>query len=236
MSTEDLTARAQALWCGLAEAPVAFATTGMDVAVSPSSLLCPPGWVGIVAIGGAAIATAPDERSVALVRKALVGLSAGEVVDPDVIRKVLPVAKVLGPAALAYVDADSFRPAGAEVTELDPRDPGILAMEALAGEDEAGEASLDDSTSPAFAVVREGAVAAASGYRVWAGSTAHIGVLTAPEQRGRGLAKAAGSASTAHALAAGLLPQWRARIDASRSVARALGFSELGAQLSVELG
>ncbi|MER7737151.1 hypothetical protein ABTX34_02235 [Streptomyces sp. NPDC096538] len=39
-----------------------------------------------------------------------------------------------------------------------------------------------------------------------------------------------GAAAVAHALAAGLLPQWRARAFASRRVAAALGFEELGAQ------
>ncbi|PWS40209.1 GNAT family N-acetyltransferase, partial [Streptomyces sp. ZEA17I] len=43
------------------------------------------------------------------------------------------------------------------------------------------------------------------------------------------------SEATAHALAAGLLPQWRARPAASRRVAAALGYRELGAQLSVRL-
>ncbi|MFD3663840.1 hypothetical protein ACFWVF_25200 [Streptomyces sp. NPDC058659] len=43
------------------------------------------------------------------------------------------------------------------------------------------------------------------------------------------------SAAVAHAIAAGLLPQWRARPHSSRRVAAALGFEELGAQLSVEL-
>ncbi|WP_437441411.1 GNAT family N-acetyltransferase [Streptomyces aureus] len=53
--------------------------------------------------------------------------------------------------------------------------------------------------------------------------------------RGRRLARHAGSAAVAHALAAGLLPQWRARPPASRRVARSLGFRELGSQLSVRL-
>lgn len=43
------------------------------------------------------------------------------------------------------------------------------------------------------------------------------------------------SAAVAHALTAGLLPQWRARAQASRRVARALGLRELGSQLSVRL-
>ncbi|NEC07096.1 GNAT family N-acetyltransferase, partial [Streptomyces sp. SID7909] len=40
---------------------------------------------------------------------------------------------------------------------------------------------------------------------------------------------------TRHALAADRLPQWRARPEASRRVARALGYRELGSQLSVRL-
>lgn len=80
-----------------------------------------------------------------------------------------------------------------------------------------------------------GRVVAAAGYRAWPGRAAHVGVLTAPEARGRGLARVTGSAAVAHALAAGLLPQWRARLPASRRVAAALGFEELGFQLSIEL-
>jgi hypothetical protein len=44
-----------------------------------------------------------------------------------------------------------------------------------------------------------------------------------------------GSAAVAHALAAGLLPQWRARPSAFRRVAAVLAFEELGSQLSLEI-
>ncbi|WP_223839676.1 GNAT family N-acetyltransferase [Saccharopolyspora pogona] len=73
------------------------------------------------------------------------------------------------------------------------------------------------------------------GYQTWPASTAHLCILTAPKQRGRGLARQVASAAVAHALDAGLLPQWRARPEASRRVATALGFRALGAQLSVRL-
>jgi predicted GNAT family acetyltransferase len=108
-------------------------------------------------------------------------------------------------------------------------------LEKLAGDDDAGEAGLDEITSPAFVVREAGEVVAAAGYRTWPSRSAHISVLTAPGWRGRGLARETGSATTAHALAAGLLPQWRARVPESRRVAVALGFLELGAQLSIEL-
>ncbi|GAA2750536.1 GNAT family N-acetyltransferase [Kitasatospora cinereorecta] len=74
---------------------------------------------------------------------------------------------------------------------------------------------------------------AAAGYRRWPRDTAHLSVLTAAGHRGRGLARATASAAVAHALSRSLLPQWRARPDASRGVAAALGFRELGTQLSL---
>jgi RimJ/RimL family protein N-acetyltransferase len=53
--------------------------------------------------------------------------------------------------------------------------------------------------------------------------------------RGSGLARAAGSAAVEHAIGEGKLPQWRARQQASRRVALALGFRELGFQVSIRL-
>jgi RimJ/RimL family protein N-acetyltransferase len=76
-------------------------------------------------------------------------------------------------------------------------------------------------------------VVAVAGYRNWLGQAAHINVLTSPALRGRGLAGAVAGAAVADALRHRLLPQWRARIDASRRVARTLGFVELGAQVSL---
>ncbi|GIG66733.1 GNAT family N-acetyltransferase [Phytomonospora endophytica] len=231
--TDPLITGARELWTELAGAPVRFTAGRVNVAVSPDSLLCPPGWAGLVTIGDAAVATAPDETSAARLVASLAALPLASVTDAAAITRVLDVADVLGPAALAYTAAE---PPPSTVEELAPGDAAVVALEDLAGDDEAGEASLDEVTSPVFAIRRDGAVAAASGYRVWAGRAAHIGVLTAPEWRGKGLAKAVGAASTAHALAAGLLPQWRARITPSRRVALAIGFRELGTQLSVRLG
>ncbi|MGW1774792.1 GNAT family N-acetyltransferase [Streptomyces sp. NPDC002104] len=234
-----LLVRARGVWQELARVPVSFAPSGgVEVAVSPGSGLCPAGWVGAVALGGSAIVTVPGEAAAGLVRDALAGLSAEAVVDGGAVRDVLPVARVLGPPALAYVSPDGFRPVAAgvlTVERLPAGHPDVRALERAAGAEDAGEAALDELTSPAF-LVRDGhgRVVAASGFRTWPGRTAHVSVLTAPAARGRGLARLTGSAAVAHALAAGLLPQWRARTPASRRVAAALGFAELGAQLSIE--
>ncbi|MFB9411489.1 GNAT family N-acetyltransferase [Dactylosporangium matsuzakiense] len=223
--------RVRRVWTGMAAAPVHFTDAAVTVVVSPASHLSPPGWVGIVTIGDAAIATAPDEHTAGAVRRALGGLPVTAVTDPQLIGARLPLAGVLGPATLAYCDAARFRPiAGA--TAADPADLRPL-LDRVPG-DEAAEAGLDAITSPAF-VVRDGpAVVAAAGYEIWPGGVAHLSVLTDPAHRGRGLARTVAAAAVTAALDAALLPQWRARPEPSRRVARALGFQELGAQLSID--
>ncbi len=86
------------------------------------------------------------------------------------------------------------------------------------------------------AVVREnGRILAAAGWASWPARTAHLCVLTAAHARGRGLATRAAAAATGDALAVGMLPQWRARIEASQRVAAKLGYHVLGEQLSLRL-
>ncbi|MEU2238540.1 GNAT family N-acetyltransferase [Streptomyces sp. NPDC018338] len=238
-----LLAAARRLWEDVAGVPASFPPAGeVSVVVSPESGMCPTGWVGIVGLGGSALVTAPDERTAATVRVALRRLPVAAVADAAAVRDVLPVTRVLGPATLAYVSPEGFRrsaasPPGATpaAERLEGRHPAVRALERTAGPDDAGEAALDEITSPAFVVRDHGEAVAAGGYREWPLRTAHLSVLTAPAARGRGLARTVASAAVAHALAAGLLPQWRARPPASRRVAAALGFEELGVQLSVEV-
>ncbi len=239
MSTDPLLAGARGLWEGWAGASASFpAAGGLSVVVSPESGICPGGWVGVVALGGSAIATAPNEKAAGIVRDALAPLPTEAVVDATAVHQVLPVAELLGPAALAYVSPGRFRPerAGAlTVGRLPGSDAGLRELEKSVGAEEAGEASLGAITSPAFVVREDERVVAAAGYELWPGLAAQVSVLTRREWRGRGLARLTGSAAVAHALAAGLLPQWRARVPASRRVAAALGFQELGAQLSMRI-
>lgn len=236
---DPLPARARGLWEELAAAPVSFARAGgVSVAVAPDSRMCPAGWVGVVTIGDAAIVTAPGEEAAA-VRDAFAGLPVAALTDPDVVGEVLPVARTLGPAALAYVSGQDFRPVPStapQARQLPCGHAELRALEAACDADEADESGLAGITSPAFVVRRGGVVVAAAGYRRWPAGTAHVCVLTAPEWRGRGFARVTGSAAVSHALAEGLLPQWRARTPVSRRTALALGFRELGAQLSVLLG
>jgi RimJ/RimL family protein N-acetyltransferase len=231
-----LVARARAAWESRADGAAAFSPEPR-VAVGPKSRLCPPGWAGVVSIGGAVIATAPDPARAAVLQRGLSALPAAALADGDLLRGRLPVADLRGPAALAYLDAAEFRagPGRPPAEPRDARDAGLRRF--LSGCDAADveESGMAEITSPAFTVCDQERVIAAAGYREWAGGVAHLSVLTGAPARGRGRARAAASAAVAHALARGLLPQWRAVPAPSRRVAASLGFRELGAQVSILL-
>jgi GNAT superfamily N-acetyltransferase len=148
-------------------------------------------------------------------------------------------AETLGPAALAYADANCFRaPAPDQCIERrSPHDDRVVALVEACGAADAGESGIVNSTSPLFTLEESGVAIAASGYTVWSQELAHVGVLVHPGWRGQGLARAVAAAAIAHALNADLVAQWRARLTltASRQVARSLGFIELGWQLSLRL-
>ncbi|MFJ5924426.1 GNAT family N-acetyltransferase [Kitasatospora sp. NPDC092948] len=225
-------------WEGLAGVPAPFPPVGeATVVVSPHSGLCPPGWVGLITLGGAVLATAPDERRAALLRTALRERPAAVAGDADRLGELLPLGRLLGPASLANLDPDGLRPpvTPLPVHRLPAHDARLRDLEHRAGAADAEEAGLDTLTSPAFAVLADGRAIAACGYRAWPFALAHLGVLTDPAHRNRGLARRTAAAATRHALAAGLLPQWRARVPASRRVAASLGFRELGTQISAEV-
>jgi predicted GNAT family acetyltransferase len=236
MTSDPLLARAQSLWESLAAVPVAF-VDGLTVVASPGSQLCPQGWSGIIELGGSTIATVPTEAAVEPVARALGRIAPGSRTDLDLLAAELPVREVLGPATLAYTSPALFRPVAADavVEPLAHDHPDLRRLEASVSSEDADEGGIGEISGRAFAA-REGAeVVAAAGYQLWPNQTAHLCVLTATRARGRGLAQQVSSAAVAHALANGLLPQWRARPPASRRVALALGFRELGGQLSVRL-
>ncbi|MFF4194346.1 GNAT family N-acetyltransferase [Nonomuraea sp. NPDC001831] len=238
------------LWAGLAGVPGVPGRGEVAVVVSRGSGLCPPGWTGIVVLDGGALVTVPDAGLVEPLRRALRGGFGEDGVDlPRLSERLsdglseglferLEVREVLGPATLAYVDAEEFVPchAGAEVERLAVGDRDVGGLLAAVSEQDADESGLAEVGSAVWVVRAEGGeVVAAAGYQAWSDMAAHVSVLTAEGFRGRGLARTVASAAVADALGAGLLPQWRARPEASRRVARALGFRELGSQVSLRV-
>ncbi len=238
MSTETLLAHARGLWEGLAGVPASFSPGCIDVVVSPASQMCPPGWAGVVILQGSAIVTAPSPVAAEIIRSATARLSVVEVAVAERLGEVLPVADVLGPAVLAYTDEELFHPAsvGASMIGCAPTEDSTLnELTVSAGAADTAESGLNEITSAAFTVRSGMRIVSAAGYRAWPKHTAHISVLTAPDQRGNGLARLTAGAAVSHALADGLTPQWRARTPQSLRVASALGFHELGIQMSLRL-
>lgn len=234
MSPSVLTVRSRALWESLAGAPVQFAPA-LRVAVSPDSRLGPPGWVDIVVISGAVIATAPTPEVAHAVQQALGALPAAALTDSAILSTRLPLVEVLGPACLAYLDPAKFRPhhGPIAVEQLSPHDGDLSSVISASSAEDVEESDISKITSPAFVTRERGTITSVAGYQDWPGEVAHVSVLTMATARGRGLARSVASAAVSHAIHRGQLAQWRARPTASQRVAGALGFHELGSQVCV---
>jgi len=233
---DELLGRARIAWAGYAGLGDGFRPGQVHLGVNAGSGLCPPGWAGIVVLGDAAIATAPDARAEHELRRALAGVPMGRLTDPSAVLPAGHAAAILGPANLAFTDPARFAGPGASpglvVREMPVTDQRMQRLLASVSAEDAAETDLARMDSAVHVVLDGDRAVAAAGYLSWPGGVAHLSVLTDPACRGRGLAKLAGSLATADALARGLLPQWRARVPASIRVAASLGFVSCGSQLS----
>lgn len=121
----------------------------------------------------------------------------------------------------------------------------VRALERRCPPDDVAEADLGGVEHP-FVLVDGSADAAdaqptplaGAGYDIWEGILAHIAAITPPEERRKGYAGRVAAIAVEEAMAAGLVPQWRARTDntASQRTARRAGFLYAGTQTSVALG
>jgi hypothetical protein len=144
----------------------------------------------------------------------------------------------LGEASLLFCDALPSFPDDGPPVSSEPEH--TLALERLCPPDDVAEAGLsgmehtcvlvDESSDPPLPL-------AGAGYDIQQGILAEIGALTVPDERRRGRASYAVSVAVEEAMAAGLIPQWRARTDnvgAQRTAVRA-GFVRAGTQTTVVL-
>ena len=119
----------------------------------------------------------------------------------------------------------------------------VRELERRCPPDDVAEAGLAAAEHP-FVLIDEGEADSAptplsgAGYDIWQGILAHIAVITPPEERRKGYAGRVAAVAVEEAMAAGLVPQWRARTDntASQRTARRAGFAFAGTQTSVLLG
>jgi hypothetical protein len=204
------------------------------VLVAPGSVLCPPGWIGILALDGTVTASVPDASLLRAVKGGLEGLTPEDAIRPEAVRPRLPEARsVLGPAGLFYPSPGLVIEDTPGVEEVTPHD--LQAFVSTIAADEVEESGLLEVTASVFGSrTPDGVLAAVCSYRQWPNEVAHLCVLSIPAYRRHGHARRAAVAAIREARAHGLLPQWRARPPASRALALRLGLVELGGQLSFE--
>ncbi len=223
------------MWRRLACAPTAFEEPGIQVVCTDEARLTRPGWCGVVVIGDSAVVVTPQKRPPQLDRLVESTPVPATLTDPRYVEDVIgPLEDSLGPADLQYGAVRAAR--SADVRGPLPL-PDRLVERVLASAPPAdrSEAGFEDGRMEAIFVALDGEQPlAASGYRQWAGGVAHMGVVTIPAARRRGLGRKASQAAAGHATDQGLLVQWRSlwSNDASRQLGQSLGLSHCGRQFS----
>lgn len=146
---------------------------------------------------------------------------------------VLAAGEVLGPADHFWADHSTALP-----PEVPVLDPGMLPdLRAAVSEEEWHEAGFDREMHAGFGIVHDGRLVAASVLTTLWGWPVDVGVLVAPDQRGRGHGvRVAGSALAAGVALSGFAAFRVARANrASRAIAANLGLTAYGANLAVPL-
>lgn len=147
--------------------------------------------------------------------------------------------KVTGPAWVGIADKQDFTPAdtqGARLLEQGD-DALIRGLAEGCGEATWKQSKLALDRKPNFGLVVDGKLVAASGYIVMGDLLAYIGVVTHPQRRGKGYAKAVVSASMAYAFENGLTAMWRTLSEntAAVTLAQSVGFRPYASTYDIQL-
>ena len=121
--------------------------------------------------------------------------------------------RVVGPAFIGYLDEATF--AGGDPSRVAPsrrqRCRGDRSAARSVRAARLGRRRRPAGTGAALGVFSGGTLAALSSYEIWSERIAHIGIVTHPAHRGRGLGTAAVRAMTRIAVARKLVAQYRPR-------------------------
>lgn len=142
--------------------------------------------------------------------------------------------QLLGEAALAYTDRYVEHPDLARARITDDPD-AVRDLLARCPADDIGESGVEEMTERWVLLDAADLPVALAGFAISGDIIAHLGVLTALDDRRRGNGALAASVAVNEALDAGLVPQWRARLDnrSALAVAAVLGFERVGSQTTV---
>lgn len=205
------------------------------VTVTPSD----DGWPGIVVAGDrrATHLRCPEELGRAVV-EGLDHLTPSDLWQAETWTRLLGpvVAEVLGPSIHAYADDDTDLPAAdARVREVPCAD--LQALAARVPPAEWSEGGFTSEVRRAFALVEKGRIMAAANLTDFDAMPADIGLVTDPRARGKGLGVAVAAAAVGAAIQEHRIARWRALETnlPSRAIARRLGFTDYGSNLTVRL-
>jgi len=184
---------------------------------------------------GGGVVSIPPDRSETL-RRLLSGLMHDG--SPARLASALSsvAAEIIGEAYLGHATQVS-QPRLHPVRELGPADTAALsALQAACGERdwEHGGVSGERPASGSFA---NGELVAVASYEDWAGTIAHICVITHPDFRSRGFGRSAVAHLSERAIRMGLLPQYRT-LETNRGsmrIAEVLGFQRYATSIAVRL-
>jgi hypothetical protein len=169
-------------------------------------------------------------------QRTLADLDEASLADPSALLRLSGSGRLVGAAELSVVAELDHHPE-LERLEVDP-DPGAAtALERACPPDDVTEVGLAQMAAVFVHHSADGAPAAGSGYALWAGLVANLGVLVAPSCRRRGMARVLAGIAANDALDAGLVPLWRSRVGnvASGRLGAALGAYPVGSQVTVAL-
>jgi GNAT superfamily N-acetyltransferase len=155
-------------------------------------------------------------------------------------RALEPVAaRVIGPAVIQYVsEVTGAEPStGIQTRPLGAGDAAAVASLRTAVTSEEWKHGGSDLTQPCFGAFVKDELLALAGYEIWGGAIAHIAVVSRTDHRGLGCGRAVVQQAALHALAAGLLPQYRTLMSNASSlrIAARLGFEPYAVSLAVRL-
>jgi GNAT superfamily N-acetyltransferase len=171
------------------------------------------------------------------VRSTLHWASITKLLDPEFL--VPDAERVVGPAWVGYLDDELSIPRESPM--------GLLTGSSLVArlpelEHECDpvdweHCGLNNSTPFITGYERNGKLVAAAGYELWGDTIAHIGVITHPTHRGKGLGRLVVREAARHALSQQLLPQYRtliANVPAMR-IGESLQFKKYAESIAVRL-
>lgn len=239
MTADDSLAKIDAFWAGYFGIRPEGLNGARTLAVTHAAL---EAYDGALAFKhGTALIVSVPEQTPEIEREKLRNAKPDDAFDPKFLARtfVIRTDKVTGPAWVGIADKGDFKPGetkGARLLTENDRE-AIRKLAEGCGEATWRQSKLALDREPNFGLFVNGELAAVSGYIVMGALLAYIGVVTHPERRGKGHARAVVTASMQYAFDHGLCAMWRTpqAHESAVHLAKTLGFRQYAATYDIQL-